>query len=158
MLFTFGRNAVPNSSTHDFIPSRLLWLLALTTFEVGSTPVFGFELSLSFDTAYTIPLTKPIKIAETLGKVTGASKKISPDTAIGSLFSAPTIEYVVDEVALTHQAEVYEMKMEAMPVKIIAPTIAFLDVSGKFLIMFSADQFSKPTEATKNSGIVSRLL
>jgi hypothetical protein len=58
---------------------------------VGRT-FFGFEESFIFATAYTMPLTKPTKIAETLGIVTGASKKIKPDTAIGSLLRAPTIE------------------------------------------------------------------
>ncbi|CAI4448146.1 CPA_1a_G0018290.mRNA.1.CDS.1 [Saccharomyces cerevisiae] len=38
-------------------------------------------------------------------KFLGASKKIKPDKAIGSLFKAPTIEYVVDEVTRTHQPE-----------------------------------------------------
>lgn len=42
--------------------------------------------------AYTIPETNPIKIAETDPKVTGASKKMSPEIAIGNLLSAPTIE------------------------------------------------------------------
>lgn len=53
-----------------------------------------------------MPLTKPTKMAETLPNVTGASKKTRPETAIGSLFKAPTIEYVVEEVTRTHQAEV----------------------------------------------------
>ena len=70
----------------------MLWLLALTVLLVVGKIVFGLAASFIFATAYTIPLTKPIKIADTLGKVTGASKNISPETAIGSLFSAPTIE------------------------------------------------------------------
>ena len=56
--------------------------------------------------AYTMPLIEPITIAETLGTVTGASKKTRPLTAMGILFKAPTIEYVVDEVTRTHQADV----------------------------------------------------
>ena len=73
--------------------SLALWLLALIGgFVVGSTPVFGFEFCLTLAKAYTIPLTKPTAIAETLGTVTGASKNIRPLTAIGSLLSAPTIE------------------------------------------------------------------
>lgn len=47
-----------------------------------------------------------MKIAETEAKVTGASKKTRPERAIGSLLRAPTIEYVVEEVTRTHQAEV----------------------------------------------------
>lgn len=54
-------------------------------------------------------------IAETDPNVTGAAKKTKPLTAIGSLFNAPTIEYVVDEVTRIHQAEQYEMKMVARP-------------------------------------------
>lgn len=137
--------------------SRLDWLLALTTFDVGNT-VLGFELSLIFDTVYTIPLTNPMKMAETLGIVTGASKKISPETAIGSLFNAPTMEYVVDDVARTHQAEVYEMKMDAAPVKIMALMIALRAFRGKFLAMFMADQSSTRRDDPKNMGIVKRLL
>lgn len=74
--------------------------------DVGRMPVFGFDDSLVLATAYTMPLTKPTKIAETLGSVTGASKKMRPEIAMGNLFRAPTIEYVVEEVARTHQAEV----------------------------------------------------
>ena len=66
-----------------------------------------------------MPLTKPTNIADTPGIVTGASKKIKPETAIGSLFSAPTMEYVVEEVTRTHHAEVYEMKTDDKPVKIM---------------------------------------
>lgn len=38
-------------------------------------------------------------------KLLGASKKIKPERAIGNLFKAPTIEYVVEEVTRTHQPE-----------------------------------------------------
>lgn len=38
-------------------------------------------------------------------KLIGASKKIKPDKAIGNLFKAPTMEYVVEEVTLIHQPE-----------------------------------------------------
>lgn len=62
-----------------------------------------------------MPLTKPTKIADTLPKVTGASKNTRPLTAIGSLLRAPTMEYVVDEVTRTAHAEVYEMKTEERP-------------------------------------------
>jgi hypothetical protein len=45
-------------------------------------------------------------MAETLGNVTGASKKMRPDSAIGNLFRAPTMEYVVEDVTRTHHADV----------------------------------------------------
>ena len=54
-------------------------------------------------------------IADTLPNVTGAEKKMSPLTAIGSLLRAPTIEYVVEDVTRIHQAEQYEMKIVARP-------------------------------------------
>ena len=50
------------------------------------------DACLTFATAYTKPLTNPIAMAETLGSVTGASKKMSPLTAMGSLLRAPTME------------------------------------------------------------------
>ena len=53
-----------------------------------------------------MPLRKPTAMAETLGMVIGASKKMRPLKAMGSLLRAPTIEYVVDEVTRTHHAEV----------------------------------------------------
>jgi hypothetical protein len=56
-----------------------------------------------------------MKMADTLPKVTGAEKKIRPLIAIGSLFRAPTIEYVVEDVTRMHQAEQYEMKIAARP-------------------------------------------
>ena len=87
--------------------SLALWLLALIGgFEVGRTPVFGLDDCLTFANAYTIPLTKPTPMADTLGSVTGASKKISPLKAMGSLFKAPTMEYVVEDVTRTHHADV----------------------------------------------------
>lgn len=43
------------------------------------------------DKVYTIPDTKPRKMALTLATVTGASKKISPLMAMGSLLSEPTM-------------------------------------------------------------------
>jgi len=97
-------------------------------------------------------------MAETLGSVTGASKKMRPDTAMGSLFRVPTIEYVVDEVALTHHADVYEMKIEETPVKIIAAIMLFLEIAGKFFAMLMEDQSSTTKDATRRMGIVSRLL
>ena len=83
----------------------MLWLLALIVPLVVGRTVLGFDESLIFERVYTIPLTKPTKIAETLGIVTGALKKIKPETAMGNLFRAPTMEYVVDDVTRTHQAE-----------------------------------------------------
>lgn len=97
-------------------------------------------------------------MAETLGKVTGASKKTRPEIAIGSLFRAPTMEYVVDEVTRTHHAEVYEMKTEERPDKIMA-MINLLRVSGgKFRLMFSDDQSSVTTEPMTRIGMDRRLL
>jgi hypothetical protein len=91
---------------YDLRLSLILWLLA----ESGKLCVgrlsLGLLLCLTLARAYTIPLTKPTKIAETLPNVTGASKKMRPLMAIGSLFNAPTIEYVVEEVTRTHHAEV----------------------------------------------------
>lgn len=86
-------------------PSLLLFALALIGTLVGNIPCGAF-FSVAFATAYTMPLTNPTKMADTLGIVTGASKKTNPETAMGSLLSAPTIEYVVDDVALTHHADV----------------------------------------------------
>ena len=105
-----------------------------------------------------MPLTKPMAIAETLGSVTGASKKMRPLNAIGSLLSAPTMEYVVDEVTRTHQAEVYEMKTEDKPEKIMAIIRLFRCSAGKFLATFLDDQFSTNREAMTRIGIERRLL
>lgn len=91
-------------NTQAFWASRLLWLLALITLVVGRV-FFASAPCLTFAQAYTIPLKKPMMIAETLPKVTGAWKKIKPDTATGSLLSAPVMEYVVEEVTRMHQAD-----------------------------------------------------
>jgi len=99
---------------------------------VGRIPVLGFAFCLTLARAYTMPLMKPTTIAETLGNVTGASKKIRPDRAMGSLFNAPTMEYVVEEVTRTHQAEVYEMNTEERPEKIIARIRLLRVATGKF--------------------------
>jgi len=101
---------------------------------------------------------KPTTIAETLAKVVGASKKMSPLNAIGSLFKAPTIEYVVDEVTRTHHADVYEMKTDERPENTIAIMRLFLVSSGKFLAIFAEDQFSRNIEQTRRIGIDKRLL
>ena len=47
---------------------------------------------LIFAQAYTSPEMKPIMMADTLPRVIGASKKMRPLTAMGSLLRAPTIE------------------------------------------------------------------
>jgi hypothetical protein len=59
--------------------------------EVGKESL-GLALCRTLARAYTIPLIKPTKMADTLPNVTGASKKIRPLTAMGSLFKAPTME------------------------------------------------------------------
>lgn len=71
--------------------------------------VVGRTLSLllldhTFDSAKTSPETNPTKMAEQLASVTGALKNTSPEIAIGSLFNAPTMEYVVEDVTRTHHA------------------------------------------------------
>jgi len=86
---------------------------------------------------YTRPLMKPIMIADTLPKVTGALKKMRPLIAIGSLFKAPTIEYVVEDVTRMHQAEQYEMKIVPTPEYTIPMRRLFRDSTGKFLRRFS---------------------
>ena len=44
-------------------------------------------------------------IAPTEKIVAGVPKKMRPERATGSLFNAPTIEYVVEDVTRTHHAE-----------------------------------------------------
>lgn len=91
----------------------MLWALALMVgCEVGR---MDWAFCRTLARAKTRPLTKPRMMADTLPKVTGASKKIRPLTAMGSLLSAPTIEYVVEDVTRMHHAEQYEMKMAARP-------------------------------------------
>lgn len=100
----------------------------------------------------------PITMAETLPKVTGASKKIRPDSASGSLFRAPTIEYVVEEVTRTHHADVYEMKTDDRPDKTMAKKMLDRFMGGKLRRMFSDDQSSRKRVHSTNKGIESRLL
>lgn len=97
-------------------------------------------------------------MADTLPKVMGASKKTRPETAMGSLFKAPTMEYVVDEVTRTAQAEVYEMKTVERPETIITVRTVLRCSGGKFFWIFSADQSSMRIEATRRIGMVRRLL
>lgn len=124
---------------------------------VGRTSFFCCPC-FSLATVYTIPETKPMNIAETDPKVTGASKKTRPDTAIGSLLSAPTIEYVVELVTRTHHAEVYEMKTADRPDTSIAVMTLDLVSTGKFFSTFVDDQSSRRREHARRTGIVSRLL
>ncbi len=65
---------------------------------------------------------------------------------------------MVDEATRTHQAEVYEMKTDDSPEKIMARTRLFRWAGGKFLLMFSEDQFSKKMEQIRRIGIDRRLL
>lgn len=44
-------------------------------------------------------------MAETLQIVATSPKKTMPEIAIGNLFREPTIEYVVEDVVRTHQAD-----------------------------------------------------
>ena len=81
-------------TSHDLKESLALWLLALIGpgFVIGSDPSLACVCCFTLARAYTIPLTKPTAIADTLGSVTGASKKTRPLTAMGSLLRAPTME------------------------------------------------------------------
>lgn len=150
----------PNLHIHDLNESLALCMLALIGgFVVGKVmPIFAFADCLTLAIAYTIPLMKPTAIAETPGIVTGASKKIRPLSAIGNLLRAPTMEYVVDEVTRTHQAEVYEMKTDERPENTIAAMIWLRRSIGKFFSMFSEDQFSTKIEATSRIGMERTLL
>jgi hypothetical protein len=144
---------------HDLRESLILWLLALSGgLEVGRTPVFGFAFCFTLAIAYTMPLTNPTVIAETLGKVTGASKKMRPDRAMGSLFKAPTMEYVVEEVTRTHHADVYEMKTDERPERIMAIKMLLRSVRGKLRSIFAGDQSSTTRVKTISTGIERRLL
>lgn len=67
----------------------------------------------------------PIRIADTLLKVATSPKNTIPEMAIGSLLSEPTIEYVVEDVVRTHQAEAYDMPNAETPEKIMAQTRAW---------------------------------
>ena len=128
-------------------------------FVVGNPPpILAFADCLTFASAYTIPLMKPTPIAETDGMVTGASKKIRPLSAMGNLLSAPTMEYVVDEVTRTHQAEVYDIKTEDNPENTMAAMMLLRCSIGKFFVTFSEDQFSTKTEAMRRMGMERTLL
>jgi len=97
-------------------------------------------------------------MAEQLAKVAGASKKIKPLRAIGSLFRAPTMEYVVVVVTRTHQAEVYEMKTVQRPDTIMAVMTELRLSGGKHLETLADDQSSTNSEAAMRMGTVSKLL
>lgn len=100
---------------HDALASRLLALLELIVGWLVGKDILAICDCLTFAHAYTMPLTKPMNMAETLPKVTAASKNTRPLRAMGSLFKAPTIEYVVEEVTRMHHAEQYEMKIVPAP-------------------------------------------
>lgn len=128
-------------------------------FVVGNPPpALAFADCLTFASAYTIPLMNPTPIAETDGIVTGASKNIRPLSAIGNLLRAPTMEYVVDEVTRTHQADVYEMNTEERPENTMAAMILLRCSMGKFFVTFSEDQFSTKMEAMRRMGVERTLL
>lgn len=68
------------------------------------------------------------------------------------------MEYVVDDVTRTHQADVYEMNTDESPEKTMAK-IRLLRLSiGKFLLTFSDDQFSRKIEQARRIGIDKTLL
>jgi hypothetical protein len=97
----------PNPFIHDLKLSFMLWLLAdRTGFDFGKLPVALDALCFTLAHAYTSPETNPTAIALTDPKVQGASKKIRPLMAIGSLLIAPTMLYVVELVTRTHHADV----------------------------------------------------
>ena len=77
---------------------------------------------------------------------------------MGSLLRAPTIEYVVEEVVRTHHADVYEMKTEEAPDRIMAKKIPSRLASGKFRARLADDQSSTSRVRTIKTGIDRRLL
>jgi hypothetical protein len=163
-LLDRGEGAFPSGQDvavqpQEFAASLLLCELALRTglFVVGRDELLRCR-SITIAQVYTMPLTKPRKMAVTLPNVMGALKKIRPLTAIGNLLRAPTIEYVVDEVTRMHQAEQYEMKTAASPEYTMPITKLFRVSSGKFLLRFSDDQSSRSTEHTTRIGMLRRLL
>ena len=68
------------------------------------------------------------------------------------------MEYVVDEVTRTAQAEVYEMKTVERPEMIMTIITVLRWVGGKFFSMLAEDQSSIRTDATSRIGMVRRLL
>jgi hypothetical protein len=90
--------------------------------------------------------------------VTGAEKKINPLNAIGSLFKAPTMEYVVEEVTRTHHADVYEINTEERPEKTMAITRLVRSSGGKLWSMLAWDQSSRKREQKRMTGMESKLL
>jgi len=97
-------------------------------------------------------------MALTLGNVTGASKKTRPEMAMGSLLRAPTMEYVVELVTRTHQALVYEMKMELRPERIMLMISQLRVLSGKLVWRLVEDQSSRKREQRRRIGMERRLL
>lgn len=143
----------------DLKESMALLLLALTSgrFVIGRPDAFCCDCFI-FAIAYTIPLAEPMAIAETLGRVTGASKNIKPLTAMGILLRAPAMEYVAAEVTRTHRAEAKEMKTVPSPVRTMAMMRLVRVAGGKFFWRFTEDQSSTRREAMTRIGIVRRLL
>ena len=72
----------------------------------------------------------PTRIAEVLANVTLSPKNIMPLAATGSLFNAPTIEYVVLEVVRKHHAVVNDMAKADTPENTIADIIVARTSSG----------------------------
>ena len=88
-------------------------MLCALALMIGST-VRGCDFCV-FATAYTMPLMKPSTMAVTLPNVMGTAKKTSPMMAKGSLLRAPTMAYVVEDVARTHHAVLNEMNTAMKP-------------------------------------------
>lgn len=68
------------------------------------------------------------------------------------------MEYVVEDVTRTAQAEVYEMKTDERPVITMTVMTVLRCSAGKFFETFAPDQSSKRTDATRRTGMVRRLL
>ena len=80
-----------HESNHELTASRELLELALAIgCDKGRPPPDPLPCVILAQ-AYTMPLTTPIMMAETLPKVIGAEKNMSPQMASGSLFNAPTM-------------------------------------------------------------------
>ena len=76
----------------------------------------------------------------------------------GKRFNIPVIEYVVEEVTRTHQAEVYEMKTVERPEKTIARMIELRCPTGKLRARLLLDQLSSKRVQTSRIGTDNRLL
>ncbi|CAI4410348.1 CRE_HP_G0096950.mRNA.1.CDS.1 [Saccharomyces cerevisiae] len=105
-------------------------------------------------TAYSRPDRNPRKIEKKDKKFFGASKNTNPANAMGNLFKAPTIEYVVEEVTRTHQPEQYDIPTDMSPLM----TIAASESADKFTDKFFVDQSSIMKEKTSSKGNARTLL